>query len=84
MIGNSLDLELIKGTIMENKEFVVLTTTSEPFEAELIQGLLADHQIECTIINKRDSELFFGEVELHVAATDLEAAQTILSQRNSE
>ena len=69
---------------MENKEFLVLPTTSETFEAALILGLLVRHQIECTIINKRDSELFFGEVELHVAATDLEAAQTILSQRNSE
>ncbi|MCE1167921.1 MAG: DUF2007 domain-containing protein [Sphingobacteriia bacterium] len=69
---------------MEEKEFVLLTTTVQPYEAELIQGLLADHQIECTIINKRDSEFFFGDVELHVAATDLEAAQTILRQRDSE
>ena len=54
-------------------------TTTKPYQLELMKGLLLEHEIQSVIINKIDSSyLQFGEAELKVKASDLEAAKEIL------
>ncbi|MBL6657525.1 MAG: DUF2007 domain-containing protein [Flavobacteriales bacterium] len=54
-------------------------TTIKPYQLELMKGLLLEHEIQSVIINKIDSSyLQFGEAELKVKVSDLEAAKDIL------
>ena len=66
---------------MENNDFIKVYGAAKLYEAELIVGLLACDDIEATIINKRDSQYLFGEVEIYVAAADAEKAKEIIANR---
>ena len=64
---------------MTQNNWITLVTTSKPYQLELMKGLLLEHEIQSVIINKIDSSyLQFGEAELKVKASDLEAAKEIL------
>jgi len=67
---------------MENNDFIKVYGAAKLYEAELIVGLLACDDIEATIINKRDSQCLFGEVEIYVAAADAEKAKEIIANRD--
>ena len=46
--------------------WVKLMTTGEPHRAEVIRGMLEEHNIRCVVINKRDSAYtIFGEIEIY-------------------
>ena len=68
---------------METNDFIKVYEAGKPYEAELIVGLLANNNIEATIINKRDSQYLFGEAEVHVAAADAEMAREIIENREN-
>lgn len=64
---------------MTQNNWITLVTTSKPYQLELMKGLLLEHEIQSVIINKIDSSyLQFGEAELKVKVTNLEAAKEIL------
>ena len=64
---------------MTQNNWITLVTTSKPYQLELMKGLLLEHEIQSVIINKIDSSyLQFGEAELKVKASDLEASKEIL------
>jgi len=64
---------------MTQNNWITLVTTSKPYQLELMKGLLLEHEIQSVIINKIDSSyLQFGEAELKVKVTNLEAAKKIL------
>jgi len=67
---------------METNDFIKVYEAAKLYEAELIVGLLACDNIEATIINKRDSQYLFGDVEVHVAAADAEKAKQIIAERD--
>jgi len=66
---------------MGANDFIKVYATKNAFEAELIKGLLLNNNIEATIINKKDSQFLFGDIEVHVAATDAESAKEIIASR---
>lgn len=66
---------------MEEQEMVVVHTTDKMYKAELIVGLLAEHEIEANILNKKDSSYLFGEIEIWVSAKDVDAAKEIIDNR---
>ena len=67
---------------METNDFIKVYDAGKLYEAELIVGLLLNNNIEATVINKRDSQYLFGEVEVHVTAKDFEKAKEIIVNRN--
>jgi len=66
---------------MGANDFIKVYATKNAFEAELIKGLLLNNNIEATIINKKDSQFLFGDIEVHVAAADAESAKEIIASR---
>lgn len=65
-------------------DYRLLTTAADVYEAELIRGLLLENDIEVHVLNKKDSELLIGEVELYVPDDQLAAAREILNQHDEE
>ncbi|MDD2963332.1 MAG: DUF2007 domain-containing protein [Bacteroidales bacterium] len=65
-------------------DYRLLTTAADVYEAELIRGLLLENDIEVHVLNKKDSELLIGEVELYVPGDQLAAAREILNQHDEE
>ncbi len=49
---------------------VVVYTTNQQFEAEMIKKYLFDHQITAFILDKMDSAYHFGEIEILVYKDD--------------
>jgi hypothetical protein len=62
---------------MEN-DWVVIFTTSKQYEAEIINGLLSENEIESVVVNKQDSSYLFGEYELFVNRDDILRAKTLI------
>ena len=50
---------------------VLVYTTNQLFEAEMIKKYLFDHQIPAFILNKMDSAYHFGEIEILVYRDDV-------------
>ncbi len=65
-------------------DYRLLTTAADVYEAELIRGLLLENDIEVHVLNKKDSELLIGEVELYVPDDQLATAREILNQHDEE
>ena len=65
-------------------DYRLLTTAADVYEAELIRGLLLENDIEVNVLNKKDSELLIGEVELYVPDDQLATAREILNQHDEE
>ncbi len=59
--------------------WIVIYSTAELYEAEMIRSMMTDNGIECVIMNKKDSTYGFGEIEVYVATHDaLKAKQLML------
>lgn len=62
-------------------DWKIVFTTESPFEAELVRGMLKEHQIDSVIINQRDSSYgVFGDISLYVHKDHAEAAARLLSE----
>lgn len=48
------------------KGWVHIYSTNKLFQAEIFKEVLADHEIEAVILNKKDSSYKFGEIEVYV------------------
>ena len=59
-------------------DWTKIYTTSFPWKAELIEGLLKDNGIPCVIMNKQDSVYLFGQLELYVPQQDVITAMSVL------
>jgi hypothetical protein len=49
-----------------NTDWHKIYTTSQPYKAEIVRQVLADHGIEAVILNQQDSSYRFGEVKVFV------------------
>ena len=49
-----------------DQNWVKIYSTTAPYKAELLKGLLFENGIEAVVINKQDSAYLFGELELYV------------------
>ena len=59
-------------------EWALLLSHSDEFFVLARQALLDGEGIQCIILNKKDSNYAFGEVELHVRKEDFIKARYIL------
>jgi hypothetical protein len=58
-------------------------STNTEYQAEILKALLEEENIECVIINKKDSSyLTFGEIELYVKPDDILKAKRIATKLN--
>ncbi len=48
-----------------NDDWVKIYTTSQEHLAALLQSMLEEHDIPCTMLNKKDTAYGFGDIELY-------------------
>lgn len=59
---------------------VIVYTTNQLFEAEMIKKYLLDHQIPSFVLNKMDSAYHFGEVEILVYRDDVIRSKKLIEE----
>lgn len=64
------------------KNWTKIYSTVKMYKAEILKGMLEEHNIESFIINKQDSSYLFGEMELYVDADDVMKATRIIKNQN--
>lgn len=63
---------------MDNWEKVYIT--GQLHQAEIVKAVLEDHDIEASIIDKRDSSYLFGDAEVYVQQKDAAEARRIITE----
>ena len=59
--------------------WIVIYSTAQLYEAEMVKSFMAENEIECVIMNKKDSTYGFGEIEVYVPTAEaFKAKQLIL------
>jgi Putative prokaryotic signal transducing protein len=66
------------------ENWVVIFTTDQLYEAELVRNFLYDHGIECVIMNKKDSAYMFGDIEVYVPTEEAFRAKQLILDFKSE
>jgi hypothetical protein len=60
--------------------WIVIYSTVQLYEAELVKSIMAENDIESVIMNQRDSTYGFGEIEVYVPTSEaFRAKQLILN-----
>ena len=67
---------------MENGWINILTSTNH-FQAQIIEGLLIQNRIPVIIMNKKDSSYLFGNIELYVKENDAKNAKRLIKNQKS-
>ena len=60
--------------------FEKIYTTSQMYQAEIIKSVLEDNNIESFILNKRDSMMKVGDIEVLVKPEDVILARIIIEK----
>lgn len=66
------------------KNWVKVGTYTDFFVGEFVKQMLAENGINAVLLNKQDSSLKFGKIELFVNAADEKAARTLIAENNTE
>jgi len=66
------------------KNWVKIHTVAQEYEAEMIKGMLAENDIDCVTVNKKDSAYLFGEIEIFVDVEDAFFAKQFIMNLKSE
>jgi hypothetical protein len=64
--------------------WVKIHVVSQEYEAEIVKGLLEESDIDCVIVNKKDSAYLFGEIEIFVDVENAFLAKQIITKLISE
>ena len=64
--------------------WVVIYSTSHLYEAEMLKSIMADNEIECVIMNKKDSTYGFGEIEVCVTTDEAFKANQLILEFKGE
>jgi len=73
---------IVSKTFYMDKEWVLIYSSSQLFEVELLSGMLNENDIESIVINKQDSLYLIGEIELHVPIDNILKAKQLISNFN--
>jgi hypothetical protein len=65
-----------------SNDWVKVWTVGNIQLAQMIKGMLLENGIESNIMNKRDSEFKFGDIELYVQKTDEVVAKKLINEHN--
>ena len=68
---------------MENN-WVIVHTVAQEYEAEIIKSILNENNIDCVIVNKKDSAYLFGEIEIYVDVENAFIAKQFILNLESE
>jgi len=63
-----------------SKDWVIIYTTNLLFQAELAKQMLADNGIQAFIINKKDSNYHFGDIEVYVQPDDVIKSKMLINK----
>jgi len=53
-------------------------STTDEFNSEIAKGLLEENEIDCVLVNKKDSFYHFGDIEIYVKRDKIIKANYIL------
>jgi hypothetical protein len=60
--------------------WIVIYSTAQLYEAEMVKSIMAENDIESVIMNQKDSTYGFGEIEVYVPSGEaFKAKQLILN-----
>ena len=62
---------------MDN-DWIKIYSSNQEFEALIRKGALEEKEIDCVMINKKDSAYLFGEIELYVPKEQVLSANNLL------
>jgi hypothetical protein len=65
-------------------DWVVVYSSNQLYEAEMVKVLLDDNEIENINLNKQDSAYLFGEIEVYVSAENAFKARQLIIQFKGE
>jgi len=64
--------------------WIVIYSSAQLYEAEMVRSIMADNEIECVIMNKKDSTYGFGEIEVYVPTEEAFKAKQLILEFNGE
>jgi len=64
--------------------WIVIYSSTELYEAEMVRSMMAENEIECVIMNKKDSTYGFGEIEVYVPTDEAFKAKQLILELGSE
>jgi hypothetical protein len=64
--------------------WVVIYSTAQLYEAELVRSMMADNDIESVIMNKQDSNYGFGDIDIYVPTNEAFKAKQLLLEFKGE
>lgn len=64
--------------------WVVIYSSDQLYEVEMVRNYLNDHGIECVVMNKKDSAYMFGDIEVYVPTVDAFSAKQLILDFKSE
>lgn len=64
--------------------WVVIYSSAQLYEAEMVRSILAENSIECVIMNKQDSAYMFGDIEVYVPTNEAFRAKQLILDFNGE
>jgi hypothetical protein len=67
-----------------NMDWQCIFTTQFDHTAQIVKAILVDNEIECFIINKKDSAYLFGDIELFVSPDNVLKAKQIIKKEKFE
>jgi len=66
------------------ENWIVIYSTAQLYEAEMIKEMMAVNEIECVIMNKKDSTYGFGDIEVYVPTADAFKAKQLILEFKGE
>jgi hypothetical protein len=64
--------------------WVLIYSSAQLYEAEMIKSLMIDNDIECIIMNQQDSVYKFGDIDVYVPTDDAFKAKQLLIEFKGE
>lgn len=61
-------------------EWVIVYSTSDIFQAEVIKQMLLSNSIDAISMNQKDSSYHFGSVNIYTKEKDMKKAKEIISK----
>ena len=61
-------------------EWVIVYSTSDIFQAEVIKQMLLSNSIDAITMNQKDSSYHFGSVNIYIKEKDMKKAKEIISK----
>jgi hypothetical protein len=60
-------------------EWIKIFTTSSPVEAEIVRAMLEENEIDAVEMNKQDSNLIFGNIDLYCPSHQVMRARQLIN-----